>query len=82
MTTKLIDKLVNTEPSGLRFIFPSLKPRPEFYPRHASKVPNLNLLFSKNKPRSGVHASNKRPSLSGQNKENISWTLAIFRKKG
>jgi hypothetical protein len=40
MTIKLIDKVVNTEPSGLGFISPSLKPRPEFYPRHASKVAN------------------------------------------
>jgi hypothetical protein len=44
MTTKLIDKVVNTvintEPSGLGFIPPSLKPRPELYPRHASKVAN------------------------------------------
>jgi hypothetical protein len=40
MTTKLIDKVVNTEPSGLGFIPPSLKPRPEFDARHASKVPN------------------------------------------
>src|SRR5215208_2741752 len=40
MATKLIDKVVNTEPSGLGFIPPSLKPRPEFYPRHASKVAN------------------------------------------
>jgi hypothetical protein len=35
MTTKLIDKVVNkvinTEPSGLGFIPPSLKPRPEFF---------------------------------------------------
>jgi hypothetical protein len=67
MTIKLIDKVVNTvintEPSGLGFIPPSLKPRPEFYPRHASKVANLNLLFAK-KPPSEEDGSNKRPSLS------------------
>ena len=40
MVTKLIDKVVNTEPSGLGFIPPSLKPRPEFFPRHASNVPD------------------------------------------
>jgi hypothetical protein len=40
MATKLIDKVINTEPSGLGFIPPSLKPRPEFYPRHASKPAN------------------------------------------
>jgi len=40
MTTKLIDKVVNTEPSGLGFLPPSFKPRPELYPRHASKVAN------------------------------------------
>ena len=62
MTTKLIDKVVNTEPSGLGFIAPSLKPRPEFFRlRTLAKSPtNLNLLFSKKqkKPRSGVDASN------------------------
>jgi hypothetical protein len=47
MATKLIDKVANTEPSGLGFIPPSLKPRPEFFPRHASKLANLNLLFAK-----------------------------------
>jgi hypothetical protein len=31
MTTKSIDKVVNTDPSGLGFIPPSLKPRPEFF---------------------------------------------------
>ena len=40
MVIKLIDKVVNTEPSGLGFIPPSLKPRPEFYAWHASKVAN------------------------------------------
>ena len=40
MTTKLIDKVPNTEPSGLGFISPSLKPGPEFYPKHASKLAN------------------------------------------
>jgi hypothetical protein len=40
MTIKLIDKVMNTEPSGRGFISPSLKPRPEFYARHASKDPN------------------------------------------
>jgi hypothetical protein len=40
MATKLIDKVMNTEPLGLGFIPPSLKPRPEFYPRHASKPAN------------------------------------------
>jgi hypothetical protein len=40
MIIKLIDKVVNTDPSGLGFIPPSLKPRPEFYAKHASKVAN------------------------------------------
>jgi hypothetical protein len=40
MATKLIDKVVNTEPSGRAFISPSFKPRPEFYARHASKDAN------------------------------------------
>jgi len=68
MTTKLIDKVVNTEPSGLGFIPPSLKPRPEFFKLGtlAKSPTNLNLLFSKKqeKPRSGADGSDKRPSLS------------------
>jgi hypothetical protein len=40
MAIKLIDKVMNTEPSGRGFISPSLKPRPEFDPRHPSKDPN------------------------------------------
>ena len=70
MTTKLIDKVINTvmntEPSGLGFIPPSLKPRPEFFKLGtlANSPTNLNLLFSKKKPRSVVDGSNKRPSLS------------------
>jgi hypothetical protein len=66
MSTKLIDKVVNTAPSGLGFIPPSLKPRPEFFKLGtlAKSPTNLNLLFSKKKPRSGVDGSNKRPSLS------------------
>ena len=68
MTTKLIDKVVNTEPSGLGFIPPSLKPRPEFFTLRtlANSPTNLNLLFAKKqkKPRSGVDASNKSSSLS------------------
>ena len=71
MTTKLIDKVVNAEPSGLGFIPPSLKPRPEFFKLGtlAKSRTNLNLLFAKkqNKPRSGVDASNKRYSLSTSN---------------
>jgi hypothetical protein len=73
MTTKLIDKVVNTEPSGLGFISPSLKPRPEFFRLGtlAKSPTNLNLLFSKKQkePRSGVDGSNKRSSLSTSNKE-------------
>jgi len=71
MATKLIDKVVNTEPSGLGFIPPSLKPRPEFFKLGtlAKSPTNLNLLFAKKqkKPRSGVDASNKRSSLSTSN---------------
>jgi hypothetical protein len=75
MTTKLIGKVVNTvintEPSGLGFIPPSLKPRPEFFKLGtlANAPTNLNLLFAKKqkKPRSGVDASNKRSSLSTSN---------------
>jgi len=53
MTTKLIDKVVNTEPSGLGFIPPSLKPRPEFFKlgTPANSPTNLNLLFAKNPER-------------------------------
>ena len=72
MTTKLIGKVVNTvintEPSGLGFIPPSLKPRPEFFKLGtlANAPTNLNLLFARKqkKPPSGVDGSNKRPSLS------------------
>ena len=51
MTMKLIDKVVNTvintEPSGLGFIPPSLKPRPEFFRLGtlAKSPTNLNLLY-------------------------------------
>jgi hypothetical protein len=40
MDTKLIDKVINAETSGRVSIFPSLKPRAEFYARHASKDAN------------------------------------------
>ena len=67
MTTKLIDKVVNIEPSGLGFIPPSLKPRPEFFELGtlAKSPSNLNLHFARKqkKPRSGVDGSNERPSL-------------------
>jgi len=68
MTTKLIDKVVNTEPSGLGFKEGGIKPRPEFFKLGtlAKSPTNLNLLFSKKqeKPRSGADGSDKRPSLS------------------
>ena len=49
MTTKLIDKIMNTESSALGFIPPSLKPRAEFFKLGtlANSSTNLNLLFAK-----------------------------------
>ena len=72
MTTKLIGKVVNTvintEPSGLGFIPPSLKPRPEFFKLGtlANAPTNLNLLFARKqkKPPSEEDGSNKHPFLS------------------
>jgi hypothetical protein len=40
MAIKLIDKVMNTEPSGRGFSSPSLKPRTEVYARHVSKDAN------------------------------------------
>src|SRR5215203_6442898 len=62
MTTKLIDKVVNTEPSGLSFLPPSFKPRPELYPRHASKDANHpQPTLPRSLPRERMQASSAPP---------------------
>jgi hypothetical protein len=65
MNTKLIDKVVNTEPSGLGFIPPSLKPRPEFYAKHASKVANQpQPSWQRSLPRERMKATSAPPKVS------------------
>src|SRR5215204_1415393 len=63
MTTKLIGKVINTEPSGRGFIAPSLKPRPEFYAWHASKDANQpQPTLRRSLPRERMEATSAPPN--------------------